>query len=342
MTSPDLKPEFHGGDLAAAQRQYPGAPQPWIDLSTGINPHAYPVDAINGDVWARLPQKTDKDALRTIAAQYFGAREARQVVLAPGSQALIQLLPIMFDGTSKCVTVVGPTYAEHALCWARAGHKIVEAGSLAECEGTDVAVVVNPNNPTGRLYSVNELTACAQDMRQHKGLLIIDEAFADFLPRENSIVQSLPPSTIVLRSFGKTFGLAGVRLGFAIGEPALVEKLNGALGPWAVSSPALTIGTQALADTKWIDATRQRLESDGARLASLLEDADFSIVGRTPYFQLAQHEGAVVISDVLGRRGIYVRRFSYNKTWLRFGLPGNSSSWTRLQDALAAVRDAPV
>lgn len=337
MTSHSHKPQLHGGDLAAARQRFPNAPQPWIDLSTGINPVAYPIDAIAGDVWARLPQKSDEDLLLSAATSYFGARNPGQIVMAPGTQALIQLLPMVLDDRKKSIAIVAPTYAEHALSWRRAGHDVFEARELKDCEDADVIVVVNPNNPTGQLYSTTELNACVRGLEARDGLLVVDEAFVDFLPDHCSIVPVLPPSTIVLRSVGKAFGLAGLRLGFAIGEIRIVETLRHMLGPWAVSGPALTVGSRALADKEWKRETQRLLDHDSARLRSLLVDAGLTIVGGTPLFQLARHDNAQRICEALGHRGILVRDFPYEKAWLRFGLPGNESAWTRLEVALVSA-----
>src|SRR5580693_7342795 len=82
---------YHGGNLGAARRSYPGAPEPWIDLSTGINPVAYPLPPLTPDVWARLPEFDRLAALEAAAARRYGA-SADKIVAAAGSQTIIQLL----------------------------------------------------------------------------------------------------------------------------------------------------------------------------------------------------------------------------------------------------------
>ena len=115
-----------------------------------------------------------------------------------------------------------------------------------EAADADVVVVVNPDNPTGRLLPPQALRGVAAR------LLIVDEAFIDLLPHEASLAGDLPDNAIVLRSFGKTYGLAGLRLGFAIAAVPLAQRLREELGPWAVSGPALAIGATALADDAWL------------------------------------------------------------------------------------------
>jgi cobalamin biosynthetic protein CobC len=311
----------HGGNLDEISRRYPDAPQPWIDLSTGINPIPYPMPPLAPEAWARLPTKADEHALLAAAAARYRARDSAAIVAAPGTQALLQILPRL--RSSGTVGVPAPTYEEHARCWRRNGHRVQLVGDVDALAQADVAVVVNPNNPTGRRLPRESLAALAAKLAQRGGLLVVDEAFADVLPLDVSLVPALPPSTIVLRSFGKIYGLAGLRLGFAIAAPDLAGRLRDELGPWAVSGPALAIGTTALADGAWLDHARKRLAADSRRLDQLLVTAGCRIVGGTPLFLLAERADAQTLADRLARHGIHVRRFPTNTAWLRFGLPGN-------------------
>jgi cobalamin biosynthetic protein CobC len=198
----------------------------------------------------------------------------------------------------------------------------------------DVVIVVNPNNPTGRLISANALREVASKLARKGGLLIVDEAFIDVLPEAASLTGDLPPATIVLRSFGKIYGLAGLRLGFAIADSSLARRLRAELGPWAVSGPALAIGQTALRDESWLSETVTRLRSDQARLDRMLESAGFTLIGGTPLFRLVRHSGAIGVVENLGHHGIHVRAFSHEPQWLRFGLPGNEPARQRLSIAL--------
>jgi len=323
----------HGGNLDEISRLYPDAPRPWIDLSTGINPIAYPIPPLPMEAWSRLPTKADEQALVVAAARRYGVRAPATIVAAPGTQALLQILPRLRPSGS--VAVLAPTYEEHALCWRGCGHRVQlvdEVDALAEA---DVAVVVNPNNPTGRNLPRETLAVLAGRLAQRGGLLVLDEAFADLIAGV-SLVAELPPSTLVLRSFGKTFGLAGLRLGFAIADEHLAKRLRAELGPWAVSGPALAIGTAALIDDGWLSDARKRLVTDNRCLDALLIAAGCRIVGGAPLFRLAEHAGAQTLADRLARHGIHVRRFPYNAAWLRFGLPGSKAEWQRLEAALMA------
>lgn len=320
-----MKPVIHGGDLSAIQARFPRAPEPWIDLSTGINPVPYPIMDLPPDVWSCLPSRSREQALLDAAALRYGVRASTGIAMAPGTQALIQLLPRLVPKSR--VAVVGPTYEEHEVCWRRRGHAVEVVASLEEAMSADVVVVVNPDNPSGRLVP-------AAALRKFGGLLVVDEAFVDVLPSGASLVPDLPNNAIVLRSFGKAYGLAGVRLGFAIAEEAMVARIRDELGPWPVSGPALEIGRQALADLAWLQAATRRLEDDRRRLDALLVAAGFVVLGGTPLFCLARHPNAAEFVEQLGRRGIHVRHFAREPHWLRFGLPADDGAFRRIEGAL--------
>ncbi len=314
----------HGGDLGDVRRLHPEAPQPWIDLSTGINPLPYPVGELPTDAWSRLPSHDEESALIGAAARRYRCQPG-QLVAAPGTQALIQMLPRLVARSR--VAIVGPTYGEHELNWRRHGHDVAVVTGL-DAADAEVVVVVNPDNPTGRLSSPDALRAVSAR------LLVVDEAFIDLLPIGASLAGDLPDNAIVLRSFGKVYGLAGLRLGFAIAPPPLAQRLREELGPWSVSGPALSIGAGALADDAWLQATSDRLAGDGRKLDALLVSAGFNVLGGTPLFRLASHRAAAEKVEALARQGIHVRAFGHEPTWIRFGLPRGEQELGRLSAAL--------
>jgi cobalamin biosynthesis protein CobC len=297
----------HGGDINSARLAFPNAPEPWLDLSTGINPVPYPVAALDPALWTRLPAPAEVAALERAAAARYGA-PAEHVVAAPGAQALIQWLPRLFPAAT--VAIPGPTYGGHATAWRAAGAKILD-----RAEPGAPVVVVNPNNPDGRRLSPAELRLLAAQA----SLLVVDEAFADF--DDETLSPDPPPRTVVLRSFGKAYGLAGVRLGFAIARPEIVATIRAALGAWPVSGPAMEIGRRALADGAWITGARARLEADAAWLDARLRQAGFEIVGGTLLFRLARRADAARAFAALAARGVLTRPFTQHPDWLRFGLP---------------------
>ncbi|HEY4345519.1 MAG TPA: threonine-phosphate decarboxylase CobD [Parvibaculum sp.] len=323
----------HGGRLTEARRLFPGAPNPFIDLSTGINPVAYPIPVLSAEVFARLPEPEALGGLQAAAASAYGAADAAMVVAAPGTQILIDLLPRLF--ARDAVTIWGPTYAEHEAAWRRAGAVVKVTTALEDIQGAHNVMLCNPNNPDGRRSSGEALAALADRLAEHNGLLIVDEAFVDFEETALSVVPYLPkPNLVVLRSFGKSYGLAGLRLGFALAAPEVASFIRTALGPWAVSGPAIEIGGKALADAAWRELAVARLERDATRLDVLLRKAGFLIVGGTKLYRLVEHPKASGFFERLGRAGILVRRFAEQPHWLRFGIPGDVTQWARLQKAL--------
>ena len=335
------EPVWHGGDLSAARQMFPGAPEPFVDLSTGINPDPYPVPVLPYDLYARLPDSAALARLVAAAVTAYGAPSAAHLVAAPGTQILLPLIASLVPPGRA--TVLAPTYIEHARAAALAGHAVTEVSDIGALGDAGLAILTNPNNPDGRLLAKDELIAVARKLQARGGLLVIDEAFMDAGPVDASLAgESLAGevglgNVVVLRSFGKFFGLAGLRLGFAIGAPALVERIKSLLGPWAVSGPALAIGTQALADCAWIGATQDRLAQAATRLDTILTGAGLDIVGGTTLFRLTRSHAAAKLFHHLGCAGIFVRRFPDHADWLRLGLPAAEPEWERLQKAMNQI-----
>lgn len=335
----------HGGALDRAIARFGGAERDWIDLSTGINPWPYPVPAIRPEAWTRLPDERALGDLAAAARAFYGAPSEAAVTMAPGSQALIQLLPRLLPPTR--VAVVGPTYAEHARCWALAGHDVHEVDEIdhevdeIDASTAPVLVLVNPNNPDGRFWTPAHLSVLAERQAARGGLVVVDEAFAELVPAASLVPQAGMPGLVVLRSFGKFFGLAGLRLGFAFGPADLIGRLNAAFGPWAVAGPALEIGATALRDQAWAMATRGRLAAGARALDAILSPAGLDPAGGTDLYRLVRVNDAARLADRLGSRHILVRRFADRPEWLRFGLPPDAAAEARLRTALSNGDGAP-
>ena len=331
---PSLEPLAHGGELAAARRLFPGAPEPFIDLSTGINPHPYPLPALTNDIFARLPDRASVRELAAIAAQAYGAPSPDHVAPAPGTQILLpHVAALVAPGHAA---ILRTTYAEHARAAVLAGHQVAEVSEPGQLRQADLAVVVSPNNPDGRTVDRTTLLGVADELRQHGGILVVDESFADVATPDISLAGNLERDNIVvLRSFGKFYGLAGLRLGFALATPRLINRIEAVLGPWAVAGPAIEIGRTALADDGWRRRTLDRLAADAKRLDRLLVDAGLAVIGGTSLYRLTQSPDTGELFNRLGRAGVLVRRFAEQPDWLRWGLPGDEHAWQRLADALA-------
>ena len=324
----------HGGSLGAARARFPQAPEPWLDLSTGINPQAYPLAALPASAFTRLPEEARLADLLAAAAHAYGAPDTRHLVAAPGTQILLPLVAALVPPGRAAV--LSPTYAEHRRAAALAGHRVSEVRDAARLADADLAILVNPNNPDGRVVPRADLLRLAARMREKGGLLVVDEAFMDVGPRDASLGRDTAEGgLVVLRSFGKFFGLAGLRLGFAVGTLETVSILRAKLGPWAVSGPALEAGIAALSDLSWQEAERTRLAASAARLDALLDRHCLPVCGGTSLFRFLRTEKARGVAEALGREGILVRAFAEDPRALRFGLPGNDAAFDRLDAALA-------
>ena len=328
---------FHGGDLDWAEEWFGKPARSWLDLSTCINPEPYPLPELDGAHWCSLPGRRAEVALRGAAAACYGVDDPALVVPTPGAQSLIQWLPQLTDRAT--VAVSGPTYGEHLRAWRSAGHDARVVPDLVAAREAGVVVVTNPNNPDGRGIEPALLEGLAAELAGRDGLLVVDEAFADTEPALSLAARAGLPGLVILRSFGKFFGLAGLRLGFALAPLKTAEALRRALGPWAVSGPALAIGTQALSDAGWIAATRRRLKERAARLDEISQGAGLQIIGGTDLFRLIQDSEAPALFEHLGRGGIFVRHFPERPEWLRFGLP-DEAGFPRIAAALEGWRRA--
>jgi cobalamin biosynthetic protein CobC len=321
---------YHGGNINAARSLFPDAPEPWIDLSTGINPVPYPIGTVAPSAWSRLPEPGDLATLEAAACVAYGAPPAAGLVAGPGTQALIQWLPRIFP--ARRVGILGFTYREHEACWRAAGADVTTVTTLTDLAAFDVGVVVNPNNPNGQLHTPDVMAETSEILAQRGGRLIVDEAFMDVLGQQSSLVPRLPAAgAIVLRSFGKAYGLAGLRLGFAAASLEDCMRMRSAIGPWAVSGPAIEIGRRALLDDRWLSDTVGRLQGGADRLDRLLHSAGFEIAGGTALFRLSHHDEAAAWFERLCQAGILTRPYETKPAWLRFGIPHGPTEWERVQ-----------
>jgi cobalamin biosynthetic protein CobC len=319
----------HGGGLRKAAERYRIDLADWLDLSTGIAPYGWSLPEVPMAAWNRLPELDD--GLEQAARRFYGVDELLPVA---GSQAAIQALPRL---RRYCqVGIVSPCYAEHAEAWRREGHRLLEiseAGVRRSLDRLDVLVVVNPNNPTGRRIPAEQLLEWHARLVERGGWLVVDEAFMDATPEHSLAAHSHLPGLIVLRSFGKFFGMAGLRLGFVLAQQQLLERLDELLGPWAVSGPARSIARSLLLDDAGQASQRLRLEEDGARLYDLLVGHGLRPTGGCALFQWWVSEHAALLHEYLACHGILTRLYAVPAS-LRFGLPPDEAAWARLESAL--------
>lgn len=317
----------HGGNLDVAQQRFGGAADDWIDLSTGINRAPYPLVDVEPRHWSALPSRSDLESLHDAARQAY-ATDAPMVAMG-GAQAAIQLLPhLALKGRAR---ILAPTYNEYAAVLSAAGWDVAEVSDLTALAGADIAIVVNPNNPDGRRHDRQELLA----LLPRVGRLVIDESFADAVPDLSLAPEAGRAGLLILRSFGKFYGLAGLRLGFAVGSEADIAALAAMAGPWPVSGAAIAIGRRALLDRDWAEATAARLADDCVRLDAAARSRGWTLLGGTPLFRLYEVGDALAAQEKLARGQIWSRVFRQKPGWLRLGLPGGETEWSRLSAVLS-------
>jgi cobalamin biosynthesis protein CobC len=334
----------HGGRLGAARVAYSQAPQPWIDLSTGINPRSYPAPRARGVTLNRLPDTGELSRLEAMAAAAFGVADAQRVVATGGTEPALRLLPFVVEGIAAAA-VAGPTYGSHVDGWGKAGvpSRVVADSELDVAIGDRTAViVVNPNNPDGRVIGRDRLRRLHDSVAARDGVLVVDEAFAEVTPEASvaDLAGGDAERLVVLRSFGKFYGLAGLRLGFVIANPAIAARVRALIGDWPVSVDALAAGLAAYADRAWADRMRGQLATVARRLDGLLRRCGFEVVGGTSLYRLVRAADAPARFERLAAAGILTRPFQHDSTLLRFGLPGSPDAWRRLSAALLAYETA--
>ncbi|MCJ2187151.1 threonine-phosphate decarboxylase [Novosphingobium beihaiensis] len=314
----------HGGRLDEACTRFGGDPGDWLDLSTGINPCPWPgAETIRAD-WRALPDVRALRQLEEAAAAHFGADPALCCAV-PGSEAGLRALGRILDLPARHVPLTYGTYAQ-AFAPARQGHA-----------GPSALIVTNPNNPDGRLYPREDLVFTLGRQQQAVGWLIADEAFADCHP-EASVADLVANgrNLAVTRSFGKFFGLAGVRLGFVLAPEALLREIRQLQGDWPVCAAALAFGAEAYGDAHWIAQTQAALPERAARLDAVLARHGLRPTGTCPLFRLATAPDAADLFASLARAQILTRPFADYPRLLRFGLPANDAELARLDAALAS------
>ncbi len=335
--APDLR---HHGDREVG----PGL----VDLAVNVRIPAPPhwlLDRIAATLpgLAAYPDATDA----TSAVARLHGRPADEVLLTSGAAEAFVLLARALR--PRRAVVVHPQFTEPEAALLAAGHEVsrvllaAEDGFRLEAalvpEDADLVVLGNPTNPTGVLHPATDLAALAKPGRT----LVIDEAFMDAVPGQpESLAAARLPGLVVLRSLTKTWGLAGLRIGYAVGDAVVLAELRAAQPLWSVSSPALAAAIacsepRALAEAEELaaaaDADRHYLERRLLELPGItLPARDHA---RAP-FVLLHAEGADKLRFRLREHGFAVRRADtfpgLGPDWLRIAVRGRD-----VTDALVAA-----
>ena len=332
MTPPPLVPIAHGGALSEAIARHGGTPSEWLDLSTGISPFSLPLPEISAETWRRLPDPGEVQRVCELAKRYYGGSVVP--IAVPGTQAVIQVLPWLTPNAGE-VAIVSPTYGEYQQAYQRMEVAIdpIDTLDAATVTRASVAVLANPNNPDGRETTRDDIFGFARAQRHR--LVIVDEAFAD-MRQDLSMVGAagMEPNLVVMRSFGKFFGLAGLRLGFVFADPGLAKVLGDRLGPWAVPGPALAIAEHAFSRMDLVGELRNRIDKAHAMTRSALSMARVAIVGETSLFFYCEVGDGAAVREFLAGHKMLVRAFDHSPSRIRIGLVPDELSAVRLRETL--------
>ncbi|PYG31816.1 threonine-phosphate decarboxylase CobD [Pelagimonas varians] len=317
----------HGGNIDGAKALFGGADADWIDLSTGINRVPYNIPQLSDTAWQSLPTRAAIGRLTAAAAHAY--RCTAGILPVAGAQAAIQMIPRL--GRPGQARVLAPTYNEHAACLRAAGWRVEDVSQVQDLIGADLAVVVNPNNPDGRETTPTAL----MELSRKVGQLVVDESFGDARP-DLSVAPDIEEAEnlFVLRSFGKFYGLAGLRLGFVLSCMKNINQLTEMSGPWPVSGLAIEVGEKALLDSDWATKTIDRLRGEITHMDAIASATDWEVLGGTELFRLYRTPDATCAQERLAKSQIWSRIFPWSPHLIRLGLPGTMHEWTRLQEAL--------
>lgn len=324
----------HGGNLEKAIKLKGGERSEWIDISTGISPFSAPIPELSLDDWQRLPEPSLLSELAHIAQRYYGA--AQNCVVTSGSQFVINHLPDLLEGD---VGIVEPTYGEYAAAFARQNRDFKSIKSVDDIGDVRSIILANPNNPTGRVFSQKELSDLAAKLSARGGHLVVDEAFCDVSDQASMLSGSATDNLIVLRSFGKFFGLAGARIGFVFAQDETLDRIEQLQGPWAVSGPSLAVARHVLTSNAIHQDLLKKITNRHIEMLSVLTDTGVEIIGGTKLFTLIRHENASALHEHLLGCQILSRKFDYHSKWLRVGLTRNQEEDDRLKAAILSFVD---
>jgi cobalamin biosynthetic protein CobC len=315
----------HGGDIDLAIKKYGGQRKDWIDLSTGINRTSYPWQESVKVHLRDLPGSKLLMSLEEAASRAYKIAVDTETVATSGAQQIINLLPTHLNKYSS-VAILGPTYNEYEKAFKSSNLRTNTVSEISNLSCNDIAIIVNPNNPTGKVITEEEL----EDLSKKVEILIIDESFKMFSSRKTQNLDNL----IQINSLGKFFGLAGVRLGFVSGPSDFIKSVRKMLGPWPISSLAAEIGLVALSDKIWISQMEKILLAGSTALHAACNSKNWRLVGKTNLFHTYATSNCFEVEEQFAAHGIWVRTFDYSETWVRIGIPTSEHELTRVKKAL--------
>lgn len=305
--------------------EQPPAGSTVIKLNTNENPYppsprvAEAIRAELGETGDRLRLYSDPKALalRQAAASVFGFN-LDQVLHGNGSDELLAMLSRAFVGEGDTIAYAYPTYVLYETLAHAQGSKIQTFDyppdfalprPLFGCKAR-IVFVASPNSPSGTIYSAAQLRELAGSLRD--GILVIDEAYAEFAGANNLALAKELDNVVVLRTFSKSHSLAGMRLGLLFANSGILEGLWKVKDSYNLDRLAIAAGAAALTDTEWTAANTRRVLATRARLAAELTALGLEVVPSQANFifaRLKSAEKAAGAYKYLKEHGVLIRYF---------------------------------
>ncbi len=335
------------GYVPGEQPQEPG----FVKLNTNENPYP-PSPKVRKAILAelggslRLYPDPGANGLRRQAALTYGFDPDR-ILAGNGSDDLLAMVARAFVGEGDALACPTPTYTLYDTLVRIQGGRVVgvpypEDYSLPKAlaaKKAPVTIVANPNSPSGTAVPVRELAALADAVR---GVLVIDEAYADFADETSLPLARERGNVIVLRTFSKSFSLAGMRVGLAFAHPGIIEGLSKVKDSYNMSRLSIAAGTAALTDIAWMERNAARIRGTRQDLCAALPAAGFTPYPSQSNFVLARRNGgrsARPVYEALKARKILVRYFDTPRLadCLRITV-GTGEEISALLSAMKAIR----
>ncbi len=293
-----------------------------VKLNTNENP--YPpspavMDAIRDISEEQMRRYPDPhgNKFRKAAAEVNGVGPD-YIMCCNGGDELLKIAIRAFCDENRPLAYPVPTYSLYPVLANLQNCKAIEVPFDSEfnlpaklaAAGASLTIVCNPNAPTGSFVSVDEMKSLAGKL---SGVLLIDEAYVDFAEDNCAALVKDFDNVIILRSMSKGYCLAGIRLGYAIAQPALIAGLMKVKDSYNVDAVAITAATAAIRDQSYFQQNIKKVKDERARLTQQLRDLGFNVPDSSGNFVLAKckNHKAVEIYEKLVERKIYVRYFDY-------------------------------
>ncbi|NPV61099.1 MAG: threonine-phosphate decarboxylase [Methanotrichaceae archaeon] len=339
----------HGGKFREAAKKTGKEP---LDFSANINPlGSPPLEEVIVHELKRIGYYPDNDYLefRQSAARFVGVNP-ENVVPGNGSSELIRLFSETVLGDGGLALIPSPTFGEYEnqsrLAGAEIRHTELKEGlpdvSDADLGRAKALFFCNPNNPTGALFSREEVAELAKRCEKSRTFLLVDEAFIELSDPEQSIADLAPAREFlfVMRSLTKSFGIPGLRLGFGVTNERLANIMNRARIPWSISSLAAAAATYLLGQDEFLKRSREVIREELAFLDSSLRGLGLLPLPSRVNFILVDISESGLSSDRLcenmGAQGVLIRdcqSFGLGKRYIRIAVRNREEN-LRLLEAL--------